>query len=378
MNKRPISNLIAGLLLTAGYHAAFAVEPASGATVTASTSTTAATSSTAGAAAASTTAATGSTTGTAATTSSTTAMAPKSVPMCTTAPAGVTGKLAEVEESDKRDAGEGGDKVSEAKTSGTGVVSRGDSNDCITAERETSDDDTDKVVNNLTGGDRDAHNRAIVKRDPVSGVMTVTLPDGRTLTVSPVGKTRHHNSTGTAQMEEDGDGHLRLVSATGDEVTLGATQHDPAELKTRLEAEGYRAVTIADGHVEAKRPDGQRVSLSPDMTVATGTPAVGGKVETGSDDSLQVTYADGVSQKQHASPHDLTDLRTQAQSIGVPSVTLNSDGTLSATVAGGNYRFKMSARLQQGQKSQPGIRTENGKIIVQYRDGTEQEINQVP
>ena len=281
-------------------------------------------------------------------------------------------------ENDKRDAGEGSDKGSEAKTSGTGVVSRGDSNDCITAEHETSDDDADKVVNNLTGGDRDAHNRAIVKRDPASGAMTVTLPDGRTLTVSPVGKTRHHNRTGAAQVEEDGDGNLRLVSATGDEVTLGATQHDPAELKSRLEAEGYRDVSITDGHVEATRPDGQRVSLSPDMTVATGTSTIGGKVETGSDDSLQVTYADGVSQKQHAHPHDLTDLRTQAQGIGVPNVTLNSDGTLSATVAGGNYRFKMSARLQQGQKSQPGIRTENGKIIVQYRDGTEQEINQVP
>lgn len=286
--------------------------------------------------------------------------------------------MAESGENDKRDAGEGSDKGSEAKTSGTGVVSRGDSGDCITAEHETSDDDADKVVNNLTGGDRDARNRAIVKRDPVSGVMTVTLPDGRTLTVSPVGKTRRHNSTGKARVEEDGDGNLRLVSATGDEVTLGATQHAPAELKTRLEAGGYRDVSITGGHVEATRPDGQRISLSPDMTVATGTATIGGKVEMGSDDSLQVTYADGVSQKQRAHPHDLADLRTQAQSIGVPSVTLNSDGTLSASVAGGDYRFKMSARLQQGQKSQPGIRTENGKIIVQYRDGTEQEINQVP
>lgn len=350
MNKHPISSLIAGLLLTAGYHAALAVEPASDATVTASTGTTTATGSTTGTA--TTTTATGSTTGT--TTSKAPSKAPKAVPMCAPAPGSVAGKLADMDDS------------------------RDDSNDCITAERETSDDDADKVVNNLTGGDRDAHKRAIVKRDPVSGVMTVTLPDGRTLTVSPVGKTRHHNRAGAAQVEEDGDGNLRLVSAAGEEVTLGATQHNPAELKVRLEAEGYRDVTIADGHVEARRPDGQRVSLSPDMTVSTGTAAVAGKIETDSEDGLQVTYADGVRQKQRAHPHDLTDLRTQAQSIGVPSVTLNSDGTLSAAVAGGNYRFKMSARLQQGQKSQPGIRTENGKIIVQYRDGTEQEINQVP
>jgi len=249
------------------------------------------------------------------------------------------------------------------------------SDDCISAEHDTSEDDASSVVNNLIGGDR---NSATVVRDPATGVMTVTLPDGRVFEVAPVGKTRKHKRSGAAQMDEDGNGNLRLVSSSGDEVTLSASTHDPVELKIQLEKQGYSDISISGGHIEANTRDGKRISLSTDMAVASTAASGSGKVEDDSDGALKVTYADGVIQSTHAHPHDLDDLKKQASNLGVLDVTLNADGTLNATISGQKFRLRMSVSLQQGQKTQPGIRIENGKIIVQYSDGMEQEITQAP
>lgn len=253
----------------------------------------------------------------------------------------------------------------------------GTSSDCISAEHDTSEDDASSVVNNLIGGGSNG-NGATVVRDPATGVMSITLPDGRVFEVAPVGKTRKHKRSGTARVGEDGNGNLRLVSSSGDELTLSASTHDAGELKVQLEKQGYSDISISGGHVEANTPDGKRISLSTDMAVDSATASGSGKVEDDSNGALKITYADGVIQSTHAHPHDLDDLKKQASSLGVLDVTLNADGTLNATVSGQKFRLRMSVSLQQGQKMQPGIRIENGKIIVQYSDGMEQEITQAP
>lgn len=364
MKKHPISTLIAGLLLTAGCHAALAAD-LSAETSTTTTSASSTSTNTADPVAPATTDAS-STTPT--TTSGSTTSA---VPMCTS-----TDKVTMAES--VKD-GQGGDDM----PSLTGDVSTASdsasstSGDCISAEHDTSEDDAGSVVNDLIGGGSKGRGATVV-RDPATGVMSITLPDGRVFEVAPVGKTRKHKRSGAAQMDEDGNGNLRLVSTSGDEVTLSASTHDPVELKTQLEKQGYSDISISGGHIEANTQDGKRISLSTDMTVASTTASGSGKVEDDSDGALKVTYTDGVIQSTHAHPHDLDDLKKQASNLGVLDVTLNADGTLNATISGQKFRLRMSVSLQQGQKTQPGIRIENGKIIVQYSDGMEQEITQAP
>lgn len=356
MKKNPIPTLIAGLLFTAGCHVALAAELSTETSTTSTSTNTVAPVAPATADASSTTSA--------ATSGSTTS----AVPMCTS-----TDKVAmaaSVEEDGRDDERHDASNTSDSSTAGA-------SSDCISAEHDTSENDASSVVNNLIGGGSNG-NGATVVRDPATGVMTITLPDGRVFEVAPVGKTRKHKRSGAAQMDEDGSGNLRLVSSSGDELTLSASMHDPVELKIQLETQGYSDISISGGHVEATAPDGKRISLSADMAVASTTASGSGKVEDESDGALKVTYADGVIQSTHAHPHDLDDLKKQASNLGILDVTLNSDGTLNATVSGQKFCLRMSVSLQQGQKTQPGIRIENGKIIVQYSDGMEQEITQAP
>ncbi|MBZ0091418.1 MAG: hypothetical protein K8F27_04245 [Sulfuricellaceae bacterium] len=252
-----------------------------------------------------------------------------------------------------------------------------DGTDCVESETETDSADVNKVVNNLLGTTPGAANGAQVSGQG-TGTMTVTLPDGTKVDVAAVGKTQHlrHPGAGTTTAE-DGEGHLKMVSTDGTELTLEPSVHNAAELKDKLEKAGYTNVTVTGTQIEATDANGNVVSLSPDMTVGAGTPTgTASKDVTVSGTGVNVVYSDGTSQSNHGTPLSLAELRTSTQALGIPTVNIQSDGTLLTTINGQQYKFKMSPTLTKSTTSKPGIRTENGKIIMQYQDGLEQEITQ--
>jgi hypothetical protein len=251
--------------------------------------------------------------------------------------------------------------------------------ECHVTENETDEHDVQRVVDNLMGHDDQDQQHASVVRDPATGVMTVTLPDGRVFAVAPRGLTRHYgNGTGPARLRETGDGSMSLSSSTGDEVTLAAAPRNSSELAAEMARSGWRDTHTVSDHIETTTPAGSTLSVTPQMEIKAGAAATGTtSVVTDQQGDIQATYADGSLQTFAGYPHDWNDLRAQAMSIGASNITLNTDGTLTVTLAGTSYRFRMDSEVRQGQNQSPGIRTESGRIVVDYRDGMQQTIEEV-
>lgn len=205
------------------------------------------------------------------------------------------------------------------------------------------------------------------------GSYEVTLSNGSVVLVKPKGNTRVHNrSTGVNTTDVDRDGHLHLLTADGYEMTVESAQHDETETHHILGQNGLSNVTTAGGRVTGTRRDGSQVSLEADYEVRRN--ASSGAVryqehETGVD----IDYADGTRQRFHGAAVDNNQLRTSAQSMGY-TVTFNSDGSASARASGVNCTVRLSPTLTQGLAPQPGLRVQNGRVIMQYQNGQEQEV----
>lgn len=205
------------------------------------------------------------------------------------------------------------------------------------------------------------------------GSYEVTLSNGSVVLVKPTGNTRvHKRRTGVNTADVDGDGHLHLLTADGYEMTVESAQHNESETHHILGQNGLSNVTTTGGRVTGTRHDGSRVSLEADYGVSRN--ATSGAVryqenETGVD----IDYADGTRQRFHGAPADTNQLRTSAQSMGY-TVTFNSDGSASARAGNVTRTVRLSPTLTQGLAPQPGLRVQNGRVIMQYQNGQEQEV----
>ncbi len=205
------------------------------------------------------------------------------------------------------------------------------------------------------------------------GSYEVTLATGSVVLVKPTGNTRiHTRRTGVNSADVDSDGHLHLQTADGYEMTVESAPHNESETHHILGQNGLSNVTTTGGRVTGTRRDGSQVSLEADYGVSRN--ATSGAVryqenETGVD----IDYADGTRQRFHGAAVDTTQLRTSAQSMGY-TVTFNSDGSASARSSSVNCTVRLSPTLTQGLAPQPGLRVQNGRVIMQYQSGQEQEV----
>lgn len=234
------------------------------------------------------------------------------------------------------------------------------------SEHGTNGMDLDHVATQVGG----SATRVTTRSD---GSYEVTLANGSVVLVKPRGNTRiHKRSTGVNSTDVDSDGHLHLQTADGYEMTVESAQHDESETHHILGQNGLSNVTTTGGRVTGTRRDGSLVSLEADYEVRRS--ATSGAVRYQEDETgVDIDYADGTRQRFHGAPVDTNQLRTSAQSMGY-TVTFNSDGSANARATHETRKVRLSPTLSQGLALQPGLRVQNGRVIMQYQNGQEQEV----
>lgn len=237
------------------------------------------------------------------------------------------------------------------------------------AEHSTGKTDIDHVATQVGGS------TTRVDRDN-DGHYEVTLANGTTVAVRPTGNTRVHKKTqGLNTSSVDRDGHLLLQTADGYELTVEPASHNDTDTRTVLAQNGLSNVTTTGGALTATRRDGSRLSVEADYQV-TRSGATGATTYREDANGVDIEYADGTRQHFHGAAPDANQLRTSAQTWGY-TLRFNSDGSVDASSNGITRKVKLAPTLTQGQRSQAGLRLENGKVVMQYQDGTEQEVTVV-
>jgi hypothetical protein len=234
------------------------------------------------------------------------------------------------------------------------------------SEHSTGTTDIDHVATQVGGSN------TRVDRDN-DGHYEVTLANGTTVAVRPTGNTRVHKKTqGLNTSSVDRDGHLQLQTADGYELTVEPASHNDADTRTILSQNGLNSINTTGGTLTATRRDGSRLHVEADYQVTRST---GAGVASYREDStgVDIEYADGTRQHFHGVASDANQLRNSAQSWGY-TLRFNSDGTVDASSNGITRKVKLAPTLTQGTRTQTGLRLEADKVVMQYQDGTEQEV----
>jgi hypothetical protein len=175
---------------------------------------------------------------------------------------------------------------------------------------------------------------------------------------------------------------------TGTGTGTGTTTHTEHEdLDNDLtENHGMRVERSADGHMEVHDSQGNRYSYRLNSGAASGGACPAGQTVCYSDaddghGSMVVGYSSGKTETAHAEAHNGNELTEHARQQGY-SVVSTSNGvvTVRNSSNGNTVKVRYGSKLTQGTPGQSaGIRVESdGRIVVRYNDGLEQEIVPTP
>lgn len=240
----------------------------------------------------------------------------------------------------------------------------------------TTVQDVEGLVNELTN---DGQPGATAVRNIETGVVTVTLPDGRMLSVTPVGLALRSQNMTQRQIMGTENGGLRLRSEQGLQIQLRSEFHHEVQAIGELLRLGWDNVEWFGNQIEIDSPAGDRMCFAPDMEIVAGQASGSTSVSTDIDGNLQIMYQDGIQQRLHACAHDMVQLRDQVRSTLQQQLQVHIDGTLSVQLDGQQQRFRLSAAMRwNGALDQPGFFTEQNRLYFRYRDGWEQEVVSLP
>jgi hypothetical protein len=206
-------------------------------------------------------------------------------------------------------------------------------------------------------------------------VYTITLPDGTTVSVAPVGPTFRYQRAVERRVQQTEDGGFRLRSQSRAELQLRSAIYQEAELVGELLHLGWTNFYWFRNGWEVDSPAGQRYCFSPDLVLSNVSPPGTIQVTMDDDGNLIVTHVDGIQQRLYACAHDFFQLRDQIRSTVQQELMLNSDGTFQLSLGEQIFRFRLSAELAwSDDPDHPGFYTEGDRILLRYRDGWEQEV----
>ncbi len=241
----------------------------------------------------------------------------------------------------------------------------------------TTVQDIEDLVNELTDN---AQPGATVVKNAETGVITVTLPDGRILSVTAVGLALRSQNMAQRQIMEAENGGLHLRSRQGLQIQLRSEFHHEAQAIGELLRLGWDNIEWFGNQIEIDSPAGDRMCFAPDMELVSGQGSGATSVSTDVDGNLLIMYQDGIQQRLHACAHDMVQLRDQVRSTLQQQLQVHTDGTLSVQLENGQLqRFRLAAALRwNGILDQQGFFTEQNRLHFRYRDGWEQEIVSLP
>lgn len=240
----------------------------------------------------------------------------------------------------------------------------------------TTVQDIEDLVNELTN---DGQPGTTAVKNVETGVVTVTLPDGRLLSVTPVGLALRSQNMAQRQIQGTENGGLRLRSEQGLQIQLRSEFHHQAQAIGELLRLGWDNIEWFGNQIEIDSPSGERMCFAPDMELLSEQASGVASVSTDSDGNLQFMYQDGIQQRLHACAHDMVQLRDQVRTTLQQQLQVHTDGTLSVQVDGQLQRFRLTAALRSnGILDQPGFFTEQNRLYFRYRDGWEQEVVSLP
>ncbi len=236
----------------------------------------------------------------------------------------------------------------------------------------TTVQDVEDLVNELTN---DGQTGATIVKNVETGVITVTLPDGRILSVTPVGLALRSQNMAQRQIMETENGGLHLRSQQGLQIQLRSEFHHEAQAIGELLRLGWDNIEWFGNQIEIDSPSGERMCFAPDMDLISEQTSAANSVSTDTDGSLRIMYQDGIQQRLFACSHDMVQLRDQVRSTLQQQIQVHTDGTLSVQIDGLQQRFRLEATLRWNDiLDQPGFFTEQDRLHIRYRDGWEQEI----
>ncbi|MCB1669756.1 MAG: hypothetical protein R3F41_05250 [Gammaproteobacteria bacterium] len=207
------------------------------------------------------------------------------------------------------------------------------------------------------------------------GVYTVTLPDGTTLSLSPVGPTFRYQNAVQRRLEHTEEGGLRLRSQSRAELQIRSAIHRQAELIGELLRLGWTNFYWFQQGLEMESPAGERYCFGPDLVLASVNAPGVINVEIDAEGNLWVTHPDGIRQRLHACAHDFFQLRDQVRTAVQQQLMLNADGTFQLMFGEQTLRFRLNAELAwTDELDHPGFYTEGDRILLRYRDGWAQEV----
>lgn len=220
---------------------------------------------------------------------------------------------------------------------------------------------------------------AIVVKDAETGVFTITLPNGKILSVVPTGLTLRYQNTVQQHTRETEEGHLHLRSQSGLEVQLRSQFHHQVQAMGEMLRLGWGNIGWLGDRFEIDSPSGERMCLQPDMEVTSGSATGVTGITIDTDGNPIIKYQDGIQQRLHSCAHDMAQLRDQVRSTLQLQLQTHIDGTVSVQLDGQQYRYRLAAALRSnGILDQPGFFTEQNRLRFRYRDGWEQEIISIP
>lgn len=240
----------------------------------------------------------------------------------------------------------------------------------------TTEQDVEDLVNELVN---DGQPGATAVRNIETGVITVTLPDGSLLSVTPVGLALRSQNMVQRQIMGTENGGLHLRSEQGLQFQLRSEFHHKAQAIGELLRLGWDNIEWFGNQIEIDSPSGERMCFAPDMELISEQASGAASISTDSDGNLLVKYQDGIQQRLFACAHDMVQLRDEVRSTLQQQLQVHTDGTLSVQVDGQLQRFRLEAALRlNGILDQPGFFSEQNRLYFRYRDGWEQEIVTLP
>lgn len=206
-------------------------------------------------------------------------------------------------------------------------------------------------------------------------VYIVTLPDGTSLSITPVGPTFRYRNAVQRRLQQTEEGGLRLRSQSRAELHVRSAIHREAELVGELLRLGWSNFHWLRHGLEMESPAGQLYCFRPDLILGSVSAPGGIQVAVDADGNLLVSHPDGIQQRLHACAHDFFQLRDQLRATVQQQLMLNTDGTFQVMAGEQTLRFRLNAELAWSDDlDHPGFYVEGDRILLRYRDGWEQEV----